>query len=133
MSPRRWPQLLVIANDEPQRLPSNARCWAEVAVRRYPFAKPTKANRRASTCRVMTIPATGNSDAPSAKAPCKLSVWSRVFRACLPGYDVTLLGAQHVKSSPSRRSRLNRNYNGIRQPPPFVPASPNMLAFCTFL
>jgi hypothetical protein len=79
-----------------------------------PIRQADQANRRASTCRVMTMPATGNSDAPSAKAPCKLSVWSRAFRAYLPGYDVTLLGAQHVSSSPFRRSRLNRSHNAIR-------------------
>jgi hypothetical protein len=129
MSPRRGPQLPAIANDERQRLPSNARCWAEVAVRRHPIAKPTKANSRASTCRAMTIPATGNSDAPSATAPCKLSVWSLVYRAYLPGYDVTLSGAQHVSSSPSKRSLSNSNHNASRWPPPsarlapFLPAS----------
>jgi hypothetical protein len=72
--------------------------------------------RRASTCRVMTIPP--NSDAPSATVPCKLSVWSLVFRAYLPGYDVTLLGAPHVSSSPSKRSRSRRNHNASRWPRP---------------
>jgi hypothetical protein len=101
------PQPLAIPNDERQdvhRIRNVARGPADTHLP----SRPNK-QRRASTCRVMTM--APNSDALSAAAPCKSSAWSPVFRAYLPEYDVTLLGAQHVSSSPSKRSRSNRNHN----------------------
>jgi hypothetical protein len=70
-----------------------------------------------------------NSDALSAAAPCKLSAWSPVFRGYLPGHDVTLLDAQHVNSSRSKRSRSNRNHNAnLERCLPWARAVPSRVA-----
>jgi hypothetical protein len=68
--------------------------------------------REASICRVMTTPPRWRGNAPSAAAPCELSVWNPVFQVCPPECDVRWLSAQHVNSSPpSTRSLPNRNDN----------------------
>jgi len=108
------PQLVAIANGERQRLPSNAKCWAEGVVPRYAFAGRPNQTRRASRCRVMTMTTPPNSDAPSVEVLCRLSVRSPVFRAYLRGYDAILLGAKYVSSSPSKRSLSKRNHSAKR-------------------